>query len=80
MLSRKLEVKLVSLRFSLHQQMLATSGWLAFPPLGSLPFQTPRVCFMTTMRCVIDLLSFIIINSLTHVVLFCCSIWVELSI
>jgi len=58
MLSRKPEVGLVSQRFSLHQQMLATSGTLAFPRLGSLPFQTPRVCFMTTTRCIFIYVSF----------------------
>lgn len=45
-----LEEWLVSLRFSLHQQILGISGEQVCLRLGFLLYQTPRVCFMITMR------------------------------
>lgn len=50
MLWKKLEGILVSLRFSLHQQILGISEKQACLPLGSLLYRTPRVCFMIIMR------------------------------
>lgn len=50
MLWTELEERLVSLRSSLHQQILGTSGKQACLRLGSHLYQTPRACFMITMR------------------------------